>query len=221
VRNLEASPFTKLVSSEQTFTTGQVLGRPGSPIDAIFVVKEGLLSVTVPLSHGGEVETAMIGPRGVAGAMVGFGCTHWLNPIVARTSGSVSVIERSEFVVSVRESQELKQKAFRQELWISVQAQQAAACNASHPLAARLSTWLLRAQDLTGWKEFPFTHESISEMLGAQRVSISNTEHDLKQKGLIENSRARVSIEDRDGLRKHACECYETMRSAYEMVAAH
>jgi CRP-like cAMP-binding protein len=221
VRSPDELSFDKLRGTERSFDAGDLIGTPGSDIDAVFMIKAGLVSVTVPLSDGGEVETAMVGPNGLVGAMAGFGCTQWFNTVVAQTSGSAWFVDRHDLVAGMREHPHLQQTAFRHELWISVQAQQAAACNATHPLSARLSNRLLRAQDLTGLKEFPFTHELMSEMLGAQRVSISNTASDLKQKGLIDYHRGKVSVENRHGLEHEACECYETTRRAYAVIFSH
>lgn len=216
--NKETHAFQKLCHSEQSIAAGRVLGRSNGKIESIYIVKDGLLSVTVPLSSGGEVATAMIGPGGVAGAMSAFGCPYWFNTVLAQTAGSVWVVNRSDFTAAVRDDASLQKTAFQHEMWISLQAQQAAACNAVHPLPARMSTWLLTAQDLTGWKEFHFTHEYISEMLGAQRVSISNAAIEMRQKGLIEYRRGNVSVQDRSGLEGEACECYLATKAAHHEI---
>jgi CRP-like cAMP-binding protein len=212
------NPFHSLCDIEDRFVAGHIFGRPDTRISTVYIVKEGLLSVTVPLAHGGEVETALIGPGGVAGAMAAFGCSRWFNTVVAQTGGVAWVVDLTKFMSAVRHEYSLQRCSFQHELWISVQAQQTAACNAVHSLPARMSTWLLRAQDLTGSNEFHFTHEYISEMLGAQRVSISNAAIEMRRKGLISYRRGSVAVQDRPGLEREACECYLAMRSAQEEI---
>ena len=217
----EHNPFHKLCDVEDRFVAGHIFGRPDTKITTVYIVKEGLLSVTVPLAHGGEVEAALIGPGGIAGARVAFGCSHWFNSVVAQTSGVAWVVDMVKFTTAVRENYTLQKCSFQHELWISLQAQQTAACNAVHPLPARMSTWLLRAHDLTGSNEFHFTHEYISEMLGAQRVSISIAAIEMRRRGLIRYRRASVAIQDRSGLEHEACECYLAVRAAQEEIFRH
>jgi Mn-dependent DtxR family transcriptional regulator len=62
------------------------------------------------------------------------------------------------------------------------------------------------------------TQDLLAEMLGAQRPSITNTARELEREGLIERGRREVTIIDRQGLTKAACECYQLVR---ERVAFH
>jgi CRP-like cAMP-binding protein len=93
------------------------------------------------------------------------------------------------------------------------QAQQAAACNAAHPLEARLSRWLLRCQDLLGSADLPLTQEFLAGMLGARRTSVTVVAGTLQQAGLIRYRRGRIRVIDLEGLRESACECYESIKA--------
>ena len=53
------------------------------------------------------------------------------------------------------------------------QAQQSAACNASHPVEARLARWLLHAHDRTSSESLPLTQEILAQMIGVQRNAVS------------------------------------------------
>ena len=48
-------------------------------------------------------------------------------------------------------------------------------------------------------------------MLGVQRSSVSLTAHALQKAGLIQYSRGKIKILDRDGVEDCACECYEVV----------
>jgi CRP-like cAMP-binding protein len=63
-------------------------------------------------------------------------------------------------------------EALQNEQWLAVQAQQTVACNTKHELGKRLATWLLRASDLTGWIQIPFTQDTIAKLLGMQRATV-------------------------------------------------
>jgi Mn-dependent DtxR family transcriptional regulator len=56
----------------------------------------------------------------------------------------------------------------------------------------------------------------LAEMLGVQRTSVSLVVGTLQAAGIISYRRGHVQINDLDGLRDSACECYETIRSHFE-----
>ena len=49
-------------------------------------------------------------------------------------------------------------------------------------------------------------------MLGTARTSVSLAAEGLQREGLIQYSRGKVTITDRPGLEKRACECYRVVR---------
>jgi CRP-like cAMP-binding protein len=68
---------------------------------------------------------------------------------------------------------------------VYAQAQQTAACNATHKIEERLARWLLRARDLSQTDKLPFTQEFLAEMLGVRRTSVSVVAHTLQQAGFL------------------------------------
>jgi CRP-like cAMP-binding protein len=101
----------------------------------------------------------------------------------------------------------------RHEQMLLVQAQQSAACNASHTLEARMARWLLRSRDLANGETLLLTQEFISQMLGVQRSSVSIVANTLQKAGLLRYSRGRVEITDTQGLREASCECYGIVKA--------
>jgi CRP-like cAMP-binding protein len=99
-----------------------------------------------------------------------------------------------------------------------MQAQQSAACNATHVMESRLARWLLRAADLHGSNELNLTQEYIAEMLGVRRTSVSLVANTLQQGGLIKYSRGHIQLTNIPALRETACECYEAVKLAYETL---
>ena len=94
------------------------------------------------------------------------------------------------------------------------QAQQTAACQALHPVEARMCRWLLQAQDAVGSDTLNLTQEYLSQMLGVRRTSVSGSANKLQDDGLITYKRGVIRILDRKGLEKSACECYAAVRGA-------
>src|SRR5262245_6125468 len=94
--------------------------------------------------------------------------------------------------------------------FVLAQAQQSAACNAVHPLEARLCRWLLRAYDLCG-PQISLTQEQLAAFLGVRRTSVSLTAHALQQDGVIRYRRGTVEILDLERLKHDACECHKAL----------
>jgi Crp-like helix-turn-helix domain len=55
------------------------------------------------------------------------------------------------------------------------------------------------------------THESMGQMLGTTRATISLSAEALKRAGLITYGRGRVQIVNPGGLQSVACDCYEVL----------
>ncbi len=98
------------------------------------------------------------------------------------------------------------------------QAQQSAACNATHVIESRLARWLLRAADLHGEHELPLTQEYIAEMLGVRRTSVTLIARTLQEAGMIHYSRGHIMLVDVRALQDTACECYQTVKLNYDAL---
>jgi CRP-like cAMP-binding protein len=115
----------------------------------------------------------------------------------------------------------LRTTLLRHEQVLFVQAQQSAACNASHAVEARLARWLLRSRDLSGSDTLLLTQEFVAEMLGVRRSSVSPAANTLQSAGLIHYSRGRVEITNLPGLQDASCECYGTVKAHYDRLLNH
>lgn len=101
-----------------------------------------------------------------------------------------------------------------------LQATQTAACNLLHTLEERLARWLLTAHDHSASDVLPLTHEFLSEMLGANRSTVTLAAGKLDTTGLIEYRRGRVRIVNRGGLVETTCECYSTINEILRQATA-
>lgn len=198
--------------------SGDVLFDVGQEIDAVYFPFNAIISLVVTLSGGEAIEAAMVGRDGVVGAAAALNGKISLNRAITQIPGtgvscSVDVLKPLSL-----KSPSLLSLLMRNEQTLYAQAQQSAACNALHPLEARLARWMLRAQDLSARDNLPFTQEFLAEMLGVRRTSVSLVAHTLQQSGLISYKRGNIRILDRDGLHECACECYDTVKSTYKAL---
>jgi Mn-dependent DtxR family transcriptional regulator len=65
-------------------------------------------------------------------------------------------------------------------------------------------------------ESFRYTQEFLAHMLGTDRSSVTLAAGIMKRAGLIDYSRGKITILDREGLEDVACECYEVMTKELE-----
>src|ERR1700748_3875736 len=112
-----------------------------------------------------------------------------------------------------RTSEEVRDRLleFVQEQAVTVN--QIAGCNRLHEAEERLARWLLMAQDRTQSDTLNFTQEFLAMMLGARRTTVTLVAGSLQRANLIEYSRGRVKILNREDLESAACDCYKITRN--------
>ena len=185
---------------------------PGSPIDHLYFVEEGMASMTTTFLDGSQVEVGMFGYESVIGVSALMGTKRSLNRVYTQIEGHgySSPVEaaRAEFHLGGL-FQMLALRFVQAQL---VQAIQSAGCNAAHNFEQRLSRWLLICADRAHCNTFKMSHEFLSAMLGSTRSTVSITAAQLKHDGLIDYTRGVIHILDTAGLEAKACECYGVIK---------
>jgi CRP-like cAMP-binding protein len=189
-----------------------VLFDAGDTIGAIYFPHSGIVSLVVDLTSGDMIEVAMVGRDGVVGGSAALNGDRSLNKAVVQLTGRASVGDVGQIRSLAERSAVFRTALMRHEQFVMAQAQQSAACNATHAVEARISRWLLRCRDLAGSDDISLTQEFLAEMMGVRRTSVSLVANTLQQAGLIKYRRGHIRVLDVEGLREAACECYETVR---------
>lgn len=186
---------------------GTLLWDVNESIGHIYFPHSGLISITLLGSEGQYIEVGSIGPESAAGL-------YELSADAARSTratmcigGIVSSIPAEQFREVAQQNEELAALAALSRDWQLQQAQQMAACNASHSADARLARWLYSAGERTGSDMIPMTQEELAAMLGIRRTTATLLAQGLHNKGAIDYARGRIRIRDRDALVGAACSC--------------
>jgi CRP-like cAMP-binding protein len=206
-------PHLKLVE----LGDGDVLAETGSPIRRVYFPHSGVISLVVELSGGNTIETATVGWDSVIGAASALDGRIFFNKGIVQLRGVASVIGVERLRALTEENKRFRSTIIRHEQVLFAQAQQSAACNASHTAEARLCRRLLRMRDLAG-KRFKLTQQFLGQMMGVQRSTVSLAANTLQQAGLIKYRRGNIEILDVKGLRAAACECYATVAAHYQKL---
>jgi CRP-like cAMP-binding protein len=192
-----------------------VLYEAGDLISTVYFPINAVISLVVTLATGEMTEAAMVGRDGAVGIASALDGKIAMSRAIVQLSGDAMVCDPAAFRGAALQSESLIAKVMRHEQTLFAEAQQSTACMAHHEVDARLCRWLLRARDLSGSDQLPFTQEFLAEMLGVQRTSVTTVARTLQEAGIVKYTRGKIEIIDVEGLREGACECYETVKEKY------
>jgi CRP-like cAMP-binding protein len=193
---------------------GTILHEAGETITNVYFPLSGMVSMLAVLKNGEAIETGMIGRDGFVGGYLGPRGWRPFGHAVMQMAGEALALNVRHFKKAYDASDELRTLANGYQSVVYFQAQQTAACQALHPVEARMCRWLLQAQDAAGGDVLELTQEFLSHMLGVRRTSVSGSANKLQDDGLITYKRGVIRILDREALEKSACECYGAVRAA-------
>jgi CRP-like cAMP-binding protein len=195
---------------------GQVLVDADSPLDNVFFLDSGVVSVVAVYEDGSIIEMATIGREGCTGFQAIFGDKESSVRFLVQIPGSAARMSRSAFLRAMK-----AMPAFRNLMHAYVQAFMeqvlvSAACNGAHSLKQRLARWLLMMDDRTDDNVLRITQTLLAEMLGVQRPTVTNAVREFEKTGLITPGQRQISVLDRQGLLQASCECYQLVRRRIE-----
>lgn len=191
---------------------GAVLARAGEPVEHVFFPHSGAISLMIDMANGQTVATAAIGREGAVNFLSAIGPSPSAITAIVHVAGMASQIPAHRFRAAFNQSPALGH-AFQTHISaLLTQLQLGAACNALHPVEARMARWLLHLRDRIGHDVLPLTQEVISQILGVRRTTVTLLMRNLRASGAIRSDR-RGHIEiDRSQLTAVACECHDAMR---------
>jgi CRP-like cAMP-binding protein len=208
-------PAAEVVS----LSRGDILFGMGDDVTAAhFPVPGTMVSLLVDLADGRTMEVATIGKEGAVGGIVSCGRPPAFARAEVQIPGSAIRIDIKALEAAKARSSHVRDVFCRYADALLAQIMQSVACNAAHPLEARLCRWLLTTQDRSGGEELPLTQEYLAEMLGVQRTTVSGVARGLQAQGLISYRRGSVQILRRDRIEERACECYARVEEHFRMV---
>lgn len=198
---------------------GQVLFEPGDDVTTTyFPAHKTMVSLVIITRDGHEVEAATIGREGAVGGIVSAGDKPAFGRAVVQIAGSALAIQTSALESVKDVSPRFGELFARYADSLLAQMMQSVACNALHSVEERCCRWLLATHDRAGDQIIQLTQESLAEMLGVQRTTITGVIQNLEAKGLVRRQRGQVEITDRRGLERAACECYRAVEDHFELM---
>lgn len=188
----------------------------GAPIEVVYFPTSGYISLLTGTEATASLEIGMAGDEGMFGATLLLGVLHSPFRAMVQSVGSAYCLPAGRFMTLVEAHPTLR-SVLERYLYISIaQIAQAAACNRSHAVSARVARWMLMTHDRVRENHFCMTHSFLADMLGVRRAGVSQAAMVLQRKGLIAYARGQVTVINREGLLAEACGCYATLRNQYD-----
>jgi CRP-like cAMP-binding protein len=185
---------------------------PLRPFDWVYFPLASILSVIVVMKDGREIESRTIGRESGYGLLNALGSRVSFERLKVQVSGEACRLPITALGEAITRSDSLLRAVACHAQATILQSAQSTACNALHEVEARLCRWLLMTQDRLDSASLPLTQEHLSIMLGVQRTTITGAAQLLQEAGLISYSRGKITVLDRQGLERRACECYHAIQ---------
>lgn len=198
---------------------GRVLFEPGDDVVTThFPCYKTMVSLLIVTRDGREIEAATIGREGAVGGIVSGGNKPAFGRAVVQIPGAAFAIPTAILETVKAGSSSFGDLFARYSDALLAQLMQSVACNALHSVEARCCRWLLSTHDRAGDEIIHLTQESLAEMLGVQRTTVTAVVQGLETRGIVRRHRGRVEIVDRKGLERTACECYVAVEDHFARI---
>jgi CRP-like cAMP-binding protein len=207
-------PYLRKIPLEQD----AVLLRSGDRIEQVYFPHSGTISFMLDMPNGQTVATAVIGHEGAVGMLSVLEPSRSPVTAVVRVTGIASRIPALRFHAAFSQSGAIRHAVQTHARALLMQFQHVAACNALHPVEARMARWLLHIHDRIDGDVLPLTQEALSQLLGVRRTTVTLVVRNLRASGAVRSDRRGLVEIDRPRLEEATCECYELMRRKFDQI---
>jgi CRP-like cAMP-binding protein len=191
-----------------------VLFEPDAPIDDVYFLRTGVVSIIAGEQEGGDIEVSTVGPEGFVGLPALLGGRTMSYRCIVQSAGDAWRLGADAFRQLVEERPALRHVLLRYAAYVLEQVSQSVACNRLHTLEERCARWLLMMHDRVDGDSFEITHEFLAQMLGVRRSGVTVALGALQAEGVVRYVRGRMAVLDRRRLEAASCGCYQITRAA-------
>ena len=217
---VSADDFALIADGLEVFelVRGNDLWPPTVPMDAVYFVEEGLISIVARSPVGEVAEAGIIGREGFVYPSVVLGCDVVPFQIQVQMPGTAHRLPLGDLLRACERSPTLRGALLLFAHVHAVQASYSILSNAVHSVDERLARWLLMVHDRSPSDDLALTHSFMGVMLSVRRPSVTSSLHVLAGNGMIEASRGFVTITKRAALEEFAGDAYGTPEAEYRRL---
>jgi CRP-like cAMP-binding protein len=197
---------------------GQVLYESGLPMTHAWFPTTAIVSLMYVTESGASSGIAVVGHEGVVGVPLFMGAGSTTGSAVVHSAGAGWRMPGAALRAEFARSPAVMALLLRYTQALIAQMAQIVVCNRHHTVDQQLCRWLLLQLDRMSGSELVVTQDLISQMLGVRREGITEAALALQRAGLIEYRRGHVTVLDRSGLERRACECHAVIQAEYDRL---
>src|ERR1700719_4630070 len=201
-------PYLQLVP----LPLGKVLYESGDVLRHVYFPTDSIVSLLYVLADGASAEISVVGNEGLIGvALFMCGETTPSRAIVQSTGYAYRLIGQ-QLKDEFHRNGALQLLLLRYTQALITQMAQTAVCNRHHSVDQQLCRWLLLSLDRLSVNQLTMTQGLIASMLGVRREGVTEAARKMQKLGVIDYSRAQITVLDRPKLERRCCECYGVVK---------
>jgi CRP-like cAMP-binding protein len=217
---LPASDFGRLSGNLELIPMplGEALYESGGRLQHVYFPTTAIVSLLHVMENGASAEIANVGNEGILGISLFMGGETTPSRAVVQSGGYGYRMKAQVLKDEFNRAGPVMHLLLRYTQALITQMAQTAACNRHHSVEQQFCRWLLLSLDRLSTSEVNMTQELIACMLGVRREGVTEAAGKLQRAGLIRYSRGRITVTDRPGLEKEACECYAVVKKEVDRL---
>jgi len=197
---------------------GHVVYESGSELRHVYFPTTSIVSMLYVMEDGSSAEIAIVGNEGLVGVALFMGGETTPSRAIVQSAGSAYRLAGKYLKEEFYRAGPVQRLLLRYTQALITQMAQTAVCNRHHSVEKQLCRWLLLSLDRLASNELTMTQELIANMLGVRREGVTESAGQLQKLGLIQYSRGRITVLDRQGLEDQACECYAVVKREFDRL---
>ena len=197
---------------------GRVLYESGDKMQHVYFPTTSIVSLLYVMENGASAEIAIVGNEGVVGVSLFMGGETTPSRALVQSAGQAFRVPSKVLKEEFRRGGALQHVLLRYTQALITQMSQTAVCNRHHSVKQQFCRWLLMSLDRLATNELTMTQKLIANMLGVRREGVTEPAGKLQKLGLIDYQRGRITVLDRAGVEKQACECYEVVKNEFKRL---
>jgi CRP-like cAMP-binding protein len=201
----ELLKFAEL-TRERTYPKGSVILFQGDPGDSLYVLRQGRAKVVLIGEDGREVILGVLEPGAHFGELALIDDQPRSAHVIAMEDSQLLILRREDFRRRVEANPTVAWALLTELSRRLRRADQKIGGLVLLDVPGRISRLLLdlSAESDSATIDKPLTHQTIAQMIGASRETVSRAMKEFQEEGLIRVERRRIAVANRDALEKRA-----------------